>query len=279
MVEHAEDFLRYMEHIRHAPQTTLRSYRGDLVKLGDFTREGIRHVLAAEYGRVSPTTTRRRLDTYRSFGKWLGRFHGLDHNPARAVRSPKQEHRIPTGPSVDVLFCALEFPDQATPIGARDKAILEVLYSTGIRVAELVALDLANLDGEGAKVTGKGDKQRWVPLGLARFFVDLWIDHRPYLCGRRGQQDPAALFVSQWGRRLDQRSVRTLVQRWVGCSPHKLRHSCASHMRSSGADLRVIQDLLGHASLSTTAHYLSVDLEELQRVYRGAHPKAKRGQQ
>jgi integrase/recombinase XerC len=278
MVERAEDFLRYQEHIKHAPATTLRAYRGDLARLEDFTREGIRRVLAAEWGKVKPSTTRRRLDTYRSFGRWLERFHDADHNPARAVRSPKQEHRLPESRAVDDVFRGLELPDQATPLGARDKALMETLYSTGCRVAEVVALDVGDLAGDGAKVVGKGAKERWVMLGLARFYVDLWLLHRPYLCGRLGQQHSTALFVNQKGSRLDQRSARRVVHQWLGCSPHKLRYSCASHMRNDGADLMVLKELLGHSSLSTTAKYLEVGIEQLQREYRGAHPRAKRGQ-
>jgi site-specific recombinase XerD len=200
----------------------------------------------------------------------------LDRNPARALLSPKAERRIPTRLDEATVVRILDLP-QGGPHGARDRAVFELLYATGIRCAELVGLDLQELDlaGRTIRVLGKGRKERIVPFGTpAADALDRYLEVR----GRGG----AALFVGKAGRRLSDRAVRTIMKRRIHSlaldqrvTPHTLRHAFATHLLERGADLRSIQELLGHSSLSTTQKYTHVTARQMLDAYRRAHPRAK----
>jgi integrase/recombinase XerC len=214
----------------------------------------------------------------RTFFRFLCREGRLDRNPARALLSPRLEKRIPTPLEEPQVEALLDVPGDDT-VSMRTRAILELLYATGIRCAELVGLDVGevDLDARMVRVLGKGRKERIVLFGTrAREALRAWLRAR---AGLRPKTD--AVFVSLRGRRLSDRSVRALLSRRVRqvalkrkCSPHTLRHSFATHLLARGADLRAIQELLGHASLSTTQRYTHVDTRQLLEVYKKTHPRA-----
>jgi integrase/recombinase XerC len=214
---------------------------------------------------------------------------GLVQNPAAALSAPKLRRKLPTFLSVEKAGETVEMPTDGGTDATRhrDRALLEVLYGSGVRVSELVGLDLASLDlaGGTARVLGKGNKQRIVPLGAAtREALHEYLAMRPQLRHSAcGTQDSAALFLSVRGERLGVRQVQLLTKRYGALAtgsnalhPHALRHSCATHLLDAGADLRSIQELLGHVSLSTTQRYTHVSMDQLQAVYTKAHPLAKR---
>lgn len=231
----------------------------------------------------SKATSARKLATLRSFYKYLVRRGQITTSPVAAIRTPKQEKRLPrflTGEQIEVLLSA---PDVNTMLGARDRAILETLYSSGLRVSELVALDLSDVDflGEVLHVKGKGKKERLAPVGssalqaLQRYLT--FRDADP----RKGSFDPRSLFINKHGQRLSTRSVRRKLDKYLiqagldpRISPHTLRHSFATHMLNNGADLRVVQELLGHQSLSTTQIYTHLTTNHMKQVYDNAHPQS-----
>jgi integrase/recombinase XerC len=239
----------------------------------------------------SKASAARKLSAIRAFGRYLRREGVLDGDPSALVGAPKREVRIPNHLAVGEMEKLLETPDTSTPLGRRDKAILELFYASGLRLSELVGLNLddVNLSGRVVRVLGKGRKERIVPFNQsAAFAIRVWMADREDL-GRAAQarqldrqrrlQDP--LFVNYRGGRLSTRSVDNLVRRYVaqcstryGISPHALRHSFATHLLEAGADLRAIQELLGHARLSTTQRYTHVNAAQLIETYRKAHPKA-----
>jgi len=233
----------------------------------------------------------RKLSALKSFFRFLLREGVLAHDPTLHVGSPKQEHPLPTHLTVDDMFRLLESPPADTPAGLRDRAILEVLYSCGLRVSELVGLSWGDIDPtlEVVRVRGKGNKERIVPIGrkaldaLARYRAQMPLLIAPK---NRGTVIPpssstAPVFLNTRGGRLTTRSVARLVGGYartcgiaLQTSPHALRHSFATHLLDAGADLRAIQELLGHASLSTTQKYTHVNLDRLMQVYDKAHPRA-----
>jgi integrase/recombinase XerC len=245
----------------------------------------IREYLGRLYGRYKRTTIARKLSAIRSFFYFLERKGLLQSNPAADISSPKQGKYIPTHLPVDEMFRLLEGPDRAKPLGLRDLAILEVLYSCGIRVSELSSLNLASIDSDQrlVKVLGKGNKERIVPIGrkALRAIEDYIEATRPLR--KETQRDPqyAPLFINFRGGRLTNRSIGRIVKRYASqcglmseITPHSLRHTFATHLLDGGADLRSVQELLGHASLSTTQKYTHVSLEKLMEVYDKAHPRS-----
>jgi len=259
------------------------------VVLGDIAAEklearDLRSFLAANAREREPATLIRKVSALRAFYRFLMRRAGLTHNPASELSSPKLRRKLPTFLSVEKAGETVEMPtDTGTAATAlRDRALLEVLYGSGVRVSELVGLDLTSLDLESgtAKVLGKGNKERIVPLGsAARTALREYLALRGDLRSVRGTQDPRALYLSVRGERLGVRQVQLLTKRYgtlaTGNSalhPHALRHSCATHLLDAGADLRSIQELLGHVSLSTTQRYTHVSMDQLQAVYSKAHP-------
>jgi len=232
----------------------------------------------------SKATIARKLATLRSFYKFLVKRNQLTSNPVVAVRTPKQDKKLPCFLDYEEIKKLLDTPSLDNWLGARDRAIMETLYSTGIRVSELVALNMDDIDflGEVVHVRGKGKKERIAPIGSSALQV---IQHYMEYRNKRAQNnvnfDSKVLFVNKHGRRLSTRSVRRKMDKYLkmagldpAISPHTLRHSFATHMLNNGADLRSVQELLGHQSLSTTQVYTHLTTTKLKDVYENAHPRS-----
>ena len=231
----------------------------------------------------SKTTIARKLATLRSFYKFLVKRSRISSNPVMVVRTPKQEKKLPKFLEYEEVKKLLETPPMGSWLGARDRAIMETLYSTGIRVSELVALNMDDVDflGEVVHIRGKGKKERIAPISSSTLQV---IQHYMEFRNKRAQSnsnfDSKVLFVNKHGRRLSTRSVRRKMDKYLkmagldpSISPHTLRHSFATHMLNNGADLRSVQELLGHQSLSTTQIYTHLTTGKLKEVYESAHPR------
>ncbi len=295
----ARAFLAYLEHQRNFSAHTLRSYASDLAQFFAFLagpdadppppartvcavapldlRRYLAELRQEDYQR---TTIARKLATLRSFYKFLAREGHVGSNPVQAIRTPRQEKRLPKFLEPEEVERLLAAPDDTDPLTLRDRAILETLYSTGMRVGELVGLDLGDVDpiGEVVRVRGKGRRERLAPLGSYALAT-----LEAYFAARRGlaPRTEKAVFVNRHGRRLSARSVRRKLAKYLAAagldpsvSPHTLRHSFATHMLERGADLRAVQELLGHRSLSTTQIYTHVTAGRLKEVYEAAHPRA-----
>ena len=232
----------------------------------------------------SKSTIARKLATLRSFYKFLVKRNQVTSNPVVAVRTPKQDKKLPRFLEYEQVKRLLDTPPMDNWLGARDRAILETLYSTGLRVSELVALNMDDIDflGEIVHVRGKGKKERIAPIGSSALQV---IQHYMEYRNKRAQNntnfDSKVLFVNKHGRRLSTRSVRRKMDKYLkmagldpAISPHTLRHSFATHMLNNGADLRSVQELLGHQSLSTTQIYTHLTTTKLKDVYENAHPRS-----
>ena len=286
-------FLRHLERERNASPATIRAYGEDLGQFAAYLERELRHeprppevdhllirgFLAELHQRgLRKVSSARKLAALRTFFRWLCREGVLESNPARLLLTPRRERRIPSVLDEAQVESLLDLPGDALA-AVRGRAILELLYAAGIRCAELVALDVGELDLEGrsVRVLGKGRKERVVLFGgRAQQALRAWLSVR---AARRPKGQ--ALFLNARGGRLSDRSVRKLVEARVKavalqrrCSPHTLRHSFATHLLTRGADLRAIQELLGHASLSTTQRYTHVDTRHLLEVYKKAHPRA-----
>ncbi|MCS7166140.1 MAG: tyrosine recombinase XerC [Gemmatales bacterium] len=291
-------FLRYLQDERDASEHTLKSYRADLEQaigfwgsssevittLDRITTRHIRAYLAWLHQQgYSRSTIARRSAALRSWFRFLCRQEVLQENPAEGIRSPRREHKIPAFLTESDTEKLLEAPSKQAGLSARDCVILEVLYSTGVRVSELVNLTLDDIDLEGGTilVRGKGKKERLAILGkAARRALRDWLQEREQLLARLGRES-TALFLNKNGTRLTDRGVRYLVRRYSllaalpgRVTPHTLRHTFATHLLDRGADIRAVQELLGHASLSTTQIYTHVTTRRLQDKYRAAHPRA-----
>jgi len=280
---------------------TVRGYLTDLRQFEEFlsrrkasrgavTAESIdplvvREFLGTLYGAVTRTTIARKMSAIRSFFRFLEKKGLIRENPAAEIASPRIEKYIPACLPVDDVFRLLERPDRKKPLGLRDLAILEVLYSCGLRVAELASMDVPDIDFAErlARVTGKGGRERIVPVGrYALKAVGAYLDAvRPLRArkGKRAGEDP--LFINFRGGRLSTRSIARIIKRYAAetglspeISPHAMRHTFATHLLDGGADLRSVQELLGHASLSTTQKYTHVSLDRLMAVYDRAHPRS-----
>lgn len=291
-----DEFLRYLDVSRAVSPHTLKAYAQDLkafaaylepqqVPLEKATHLHIRGFLGVQSVNLAPTTRARRLAGIKAFYKFLTRRKLIDANPARRVKTPKLPQKLPRAVPVDEAFALMEAPDEDRTLGLRDRAMLEVLYGGGLRVSELVGLSLRSLDRRAGvvRVLGKGNKERLCPLNPSALeAIDAWLAVRGELLAKaHKKQDPEALFLNFRGGRLTTRSVERHLDRYVQqlglnrkMSPHALRHSFATHLLAGGADIRSIQELLGHASLSTTQRYTAVSFEQLQKVYDSAHPRA-----
>ncbi len=307
-----EQFLSYLRYQRNASPHTLRNYASDLYQFHHYLTHSpsgeirpepsldqidnltIREFLGLLYERRNlKSSVARKLAAVRSFMRYLARQGVIRGNAARNVASPRQDKHLPEYLTADSMAGLLEIPFAGTGFGKRDRAILELLYATGIRVSELVGLDLADIDMSAGfiRVLGKGRKERMIPFGSkASDALRTYLDARPELCGRRrksrekgGSPPGDAVFLNCRGGRLTPRGVAIIVKRHVvklahrlKVHPHTLRHSFATHMLDAGADLRSIQELLGHESLSTTQKYTHISTEQLVRVYRSCHPRARK---
>jgi integrase/recombinase XerC len=231
----------------------------------------------------SKATIARKLATLRSFYKFLVKTNRCSANPLATVRTPKQEKKLPRFLEYEEVKRLLETPPVETWLGARDRAILETLYSTGIRVSELVSLNMDDIDflGEVIHIRGKGKKERIAPISSSALqAIQHYMEFRNKRAQNNGCFDTKVLFVNKHGQRLSTRSVRRKMDKYLkmagldpNISPHTLRHSFATHMLNNGADLRSVQELLGHQSLSTTQVYTHLTTRKLKEVYDGAHPR------
>lgn len=247
-------------------------------------RRAVRRYLAGLHREgLSAPTIARKLAAVRAYFRFLVRTEVLEVEPTGLLHTPKLPKRTPRFLSADDAARLVEAPAGEGALAVRDRAVLELAYGAGLRVSEVVGLDVGDLDlgGGTVRVLGKGNKTRVVPMGrLAIEAIRLWLVKRPEVIGRGG--DASALFRNKNGGRLSARAVQRLVERHrgscaeAGATPHWLRHACATHMLNSGADLRSIQEQLGHSSLSTTQRYTHVDVQALMRVYDGAHPRARK---
>lgn len=273
---------------------TGRAYRTDLLQFGRFlTEQGVtdlttvdslllRSWLTRLHGANARTTIGRKVAAVRSFMRHLGRTGVLDSNPAASLKAPRAERRAPRFLSVDEVFTLLDSAPPETKLEYRDRAILELLYSSGLRVGELVGLDIDSLDRRLGlvRVVGKGDKERVVPIGERA--LDALRDYLERFTDLRKKTATTAMFLNNRGGRLTDRSVRLILDKALTrlaavrrISPHGLRHSFATHMLNGGADLRAVQEMLGHASLSTTQKYTHTSLDRLMAVYDAAHPRGR----
>ncbi len=301
---HVEPFFDYLRVVRNVSPNTIQGYANDLSQFFSFL-EGREPARAVDHVTIrrflgerraagdSTRTAARKLSALRSFFRYLCREGVLEDNPAAAVSSPRLDRRLPRYLHLEEVRRLLELPDR-TPRGLRDRAVLETLYATGARIGELAGLDVDDLDFEGefVRLTGKGRKERVVPIGsaaraalgeylaLARPLF-LRAGDRQADAGGRERTAARALFLNQRGGRLSVRGLRRIVDRYLArlaldlrMSPHSLRHSFATHLLDAGADIRAVQEMLGHASLSTTQIYTHVSQARIRAVYRNAHPRA-----
>ncbi len=283
---HIEKYIRYLEIEKNASEHTILNYKKDLEEFKKFLGEAkiesvsyltLRKFLSTlkERGLKSRSISRK-LSSLRSFFRFLNREGFLKSDPTSAISSPKLEKHLPIFLTEDEITRLVESPDTKELSGFRDRAILETFYSTGMRVSELIGLNQENIDffGGVAKVMGKGRKERLTPIGDRALLAI-----REYL-ERRDNSQPA-VFLNKNGRRLTARGVRVILDKYVrilalreNISPHSLRHSFATHLLNRGADLRSVQELLGHANLSTTQIYTHLTTDRLKSVYDKAHPRA-----
>jgi len=285
---------------RGASGHTLAAYRGDVAAFFTFLEEGAGSLpdppevtplmVRAWLGRLSRdglarSTVARKISALRSFFRLVCREGVLERNPAAAVGTPRQEKPVAVAPTYDEVLLLLGQPDTENLSGLRDRAILELLYGSGLRAAELVSMDLADLDLDGSliRVRGKGRKERIVPLGgKAAEALGAYLARRDEFRSADRTPHPDAVFLNRRGGRISTRWLRMMVGNCVRSaaadariSPHALRHSFATHLLDGGMGLREIQELLGHASLSTTQRYTHLSTTQLLRTYDAAHPKAR----
>jgi integrase/recombinase XerC len=317
MRDHLKSFLAHLKLNRHVSPHTARAYESDLTQylawlagetgkkmseLGpaDLDMSSVRvHVAELNRAGKARASVARKLSALKTFSRYLRREEIIHHDPTAMAVAPKRDHTIPTHLSEDEMTELIETPDTGDPLGRRDRAILELFYASGLRLSELAAIDLENLDlnGRMVRVMGKGGKERLVPFNQSTASaLRAWMKDRAAILSSRptmsrlksvskrpkaAKADADALFLNYRGTRLSERSVDRMLRRYVakcstrmGISPHALRHSFATHLLQRGADLRAIQELLGHARLSTTQRYTHVNAAHLIDVYRKSHPRA-----
>jgi len=289
--EPLQGYLAYLNNERNYSPLTAENYARDIRRLyslsgetplPDLKSHHIRRYIALLHGNgLSGRSLARVLSAWRGFFSYLMRDHDCKSNPCVGLRPPKSPKTLPHALSPDEAVKLVEMPVE-TPIDARDKAMFELLYSSGLRLAELVSLDPIDMDlvDASVRITGKGNKTRIVPLGShAITALKVWLVLREQI----SKPDEAALFVGKNGKRISPRTVQLhLSQRGItqgiasGVHPHLLRHSFATHVLQSSGDLRAVQEMLGHASISTTQVYTHLDFQYLAKIYDGAHPRAKK---
>ncbi len=291
MNELLESFIKHLSDERNYSEHTVKAYRGDLENFRDFLLKEKKKIedvdiatintyVSTLYGKNSPSSVERKVSAIRSFFSYLVRKGIATQNPAKLVRTPKKEKHLPVFLSVDEVFNLVDVKDsERNPLRVRDRAILELLYSSGLRVSELAGATLADLSmGEAIiRVRGKGNKERIVPVGSkALSSLGEYLDVREKL-------KPASnrIFLNSRGGGITTRSLARIIKKYgivsgisKNVSPHVLRHSFATHLLAGGADLRAIQEMLGHASLSTTQRYTHLSVERIMEVYDKTHPNA-----
>jgi len=301
-----EKFDNYLFAIKNASLHTRRNYHNDLTQFLAFLREKetfiwnqgagalkeinpsiIRGFLAHLLQKNSKTTVARKIAALNSFFRFLIKEDFIALNPVQAISAPKPEKVIPSFLSVDEIFSLIEQPDHEKDLSRRDRAILELMYSCGLRVSEVISLNRGDIDlsQENVKVKGKGNKERMLPIGTkALEAIKEYLTARSNLEAKRENQEKSpALFLNHRGTRLTTRSIGRMISKYARfltlfrpIHPHAIRHTFATHLLDAGADLRAIQELLGHSSLSTTQKYTHVSIDRLMEVYDKAHPRAKK---
>ncbi|WP_340616069.1 tyrosine recombinase XerC [Xenorhabdus entomophaga] len=295
LLEPVEAFLHYLRVERRLSPITITNYRRHLAVLAEMSLEiGVREWQALDPAKVRMFASRSRraglqsaslalrLSSLRSFLDWMVTQGKLDANPAKSVSAPRKKRHLPKNMDVDEVNQLLNI-NLNDPLSVRDRTMLEVMYGAGLRLSELVGLDCRHLDLEGGEVWvhGKGSKERKVPFGrMALEWLQRWLEMRELF-----EPEDNALFIStKSGKRISARNVQKRFEQWgirqgvnSHINPHKLRHSFATHILESSGDLRAVQELLGHANLSTTQIYTHLDFQHLTKVYDVAHPRAKRG--
>jgi len=300
--ENLDQFLQHLKYERNVSAHTLRNYASDLdqfkeylfkiekrsdISVKEIDRLTIREWMAGLHNDHKKTSIARKLASLRTFFQFLVREGVVETNPAKLVATPRIERKLPNHLSMEDAVRFIETPDTNTDLGRRDRAIVEFLYATGIRVGELVNINLRDIDFREklVRVTGKRKKQRIVPFGepALQALMHYLEETRPVFLNNcpAAQRDNNAVFLNYQGTRITTRSVGRMIDKYIkqcadihNISPHSLRHSFATHLLDSGADLRDIQELLGHARLSTTQIYTQVSMEKMIEVYDRAHPKA-----
>jgi len=306
--EHVRAFLAYLRLNRNVSPHTARAYESDLTQLlasasqlagrrqselevADFGDAAVRAFVADQHRRgTSRASTARKLAAVRTFARYLRREGLIEGDPTAFVGTPRREQKLPAHLTEDEMTALLATPDADHPLGRRDRAILELFYASGLRLSELCGLEVGDVDlsARMVRVRGKGGKERIVPFNnTAAAAIRKWLPDRLQIArlkpgstqAKGKREDP--LFMNYRGTRLSTRGVDRIVRRYVaacstrlGISPHALRHSFATHLLGRGADLRAIQELLGHARISTTQRYTHVNTAQLLDVYRKAHPRA-----
>ena len=314
MRDHLKAFLAHLKLNRHLSPHTVRAYESDITQYLAFVaaESGIRmsqltpsdlvmtsvraHIAGLNAAGAARSSVGRKLSALKTFVRYLRREEVLEHDPTAMAVAPKRDHTIPVFLSEVEITRLIETPNTGDPLGRRDRAILELFYASGLRLSELVAVDLedVNLSGRMVRVMGKGRKERLLPFNQsAAGAIRAWMRDRATILSAQNPKsfktsrpqdlktsDP--LFINYRGTRLTDRSVDRLLRRYVaqcstrmGISPHALRHSFATHLLQRGADLRAIQELLGHTALSTTQRYTHVNAAQLIDVYRKSHPRAR----
>lgn len=299
------DFIKHLRYERNLSEHTLRNYESDLGQFYDFIAPmssdgsrrnvditGIDNITIREYmaslydKKKKKSSIHRKVAALRTFFRFLCREGLLEVNPATMVASPRIERKLPNHLSIEQMVRFIETPETDTVLGKRDRAILELLYASGVRVSELVNLNLSDIDfaNQTLRVKGKGRKERMVPFGVhAQGALEQYLAVRGELLAEADpdNRDPLAVFMNYQGTRITTRSVGRMLDKYCRqcaeihhVSPHALRHSFATHLLDAGADLRTIQELLGHARLTTTQQYTHVSTDRLMAVYDKAHPKA-----
>ncbi|MEM7232107.1 MAG: tyrosine recombinase XerC [Planctomycetota bacterium] len=296
-IDYEKAFVEYLRYERNMSPETIRAYEKDLhqflrffaqrdgkeIKPGEITPLQVREFLAQlKEKNYQKTTVVRKLATIRSFYKFLLRKGYVTTNPMQEIETPKVEKKLPHFLSTDEVEKLLNAPQGTTFQSTRDRAILETLYSTGLRVSELTALNLSDLDftSEVIKARGKGRRERMVPIGsFALQAIKRYVEARSQV-PRVNEDDPDALFLNRFGDRLSSRSIRKILDKYIKItglsektSPHTLRHSFATHLLNRGANLRMVQELLGHKHLSTTQIYTHVTTQNMKQAYEESHPR------
>lgn len=292
-------FLRYLQVERNASELTIKSYREDLTSLTDYLTDAFGHpptpseitpldlrgyVAALHEAGYAKTSVARRLASLRSFYRFAQRESLAEQNPAKPIRNPRPDRKLPHFLSTDEVGKLLDAPSADDPAGLRDRAILETMYSAGLRVSETVGVNDEDLDFEAGlvRVRGKGKRERLSPLGsFAVRAIRRWLRERK-LSPREPRNGSAPVFVNKFGRRLTTRSVARMLEKHLRgtgldtrTTPHTLRHSFATHLLDRGADIRSVQELLGHKSLITTQIYTHLSTAGLREAYEKAHPRAR----
>jgi integrase/recombinase XerC len=310
--DHLKAFLAYLKLNRHVSPHTVRAYESDVTQYlawvasnrdrkisaltpADLDMMSVRsHLVDLNRAGKARSSVARKLSALRTFVKYLRREDLIEHDPAAMAVAPKRDQTIPVYLSEPEITRLIESPNSGDPLGRRDRAILELFYASGLRLSELVEIDLEdlNLSARMVRVMGKGGKERILPFNQsAADALRAWIKDRAAILAGTGSREPGTgkrrkpsadpVFVNYRGTRLTGRSVDRMLRRYVaqcstrlGISPHALRHSFATHLLQRGADLRAIQELLGHSRLSTTQRYTHVNAAQLIDVYRKSHPRA-----